>query len=139
VPLLQLVSSVPLLTEMLTAHVGKGFTELPLAHTRVIDMSLGRDGVSESLLRQVLAIERPEYESQKQTLNNDVVRLRHRIAREQVRHMLFSSFTECRLQLVLVMTIKLEVVAAWLLFVVFIKISCHAMFRLKDKYNRSDI
>ena len=65
-------------------HVGEGFVELPIANMRVIDMSLGRDGVQQSLLRQVLAIERPEYESQKQSLSSDIIHLRREVTREQV-------------------------------------------------------
>jgi len=63
---------------------GKGFTDLPLADTRVVDISLGHDGVCQSLLQQVLAVERPELESQKRSLNNDVIRLRRELTREQV-------------------------------------------------------
>jgi len=77
----------------LTACVGEGFAELPLANTRLIDISLGHDGHCQNLLHQVLAIERPEYHSQKQSLNSDVVHLRREIAREQVQY--FTSATEC--------------------------------------------
>jgi len=64
--------------------LGEGFTDLPLADTRVIDISLGHDGVCQSLLRQVLAIERPEFESRNYSLIKDVIYLRREIAHEQV-------------------------------------------------------
>jgi len=86
-----------ILVEMWTACVGEGVVDLPLADTRVIDMSLGHDGICQSLLRHVLAIERPEYKSQKQSLTNDVVHLRHEIRREQVRHLFFYSVIDCHL------------------------------------------
>jgi len=67
---------------MLTA--GEGFTELPLADMRVVDMSLSGDGLCQRLLQQVLSIERRELESRKQSLNSDVLRLQREVQRQQV-------------------------------------------------------
>jgi len=67
-----------------TMTVGKGFVDLPLVDTRVVDMSLCCNGICQSLLQQVLAIERPEFESQKQSSSKDVIRLRHELTCEQV-------------------------------------------------------
>ena len=64
--------------------LGEGFTDLPLADMRVIDMSLGRDGVCQRLQQQVLAIERPELESRKHALNKDVLQLRLELKHQQV-------------------------------------------------------
>jgi len=85
--------SVLLLMEMLSGFVAEGVTDLPLADTRVVDMSLGHDGICQSLLRHVLAIEQPEFESQKQSLNNDVAHLRREIAHEQVENSLARVFS----------------------------------------------
>ena len=66
--------------------------DLPLASTHVVDMSLGHDGVYESLLQQVLAVERPELESRKHSLNKDVVRLCGALTDEQVQSLILHSF-----------------------------------------------
>ena len=65
--------------------VGEGFTDLPIDNTRVIDMSLGHDAVRHNLLQQVLAIELPEFDSQKLSKSKDVVRLRRELTLQQVR------------------------------------------------------
>jgi len=64
--------------------VGEDFTDLPLADTRVINLLLGHDGVFRSLLQQVLAIERPEFESRNHSLTKDVIHLRRELVSEQV-------------------------------------------------------
>lgn len=71
--------------------VGKGFADLPLVNARVVDISLGRDGIYQSLLQQVLAIERPEFESQKQSCSKDVIQLRRELASKQVQCSILNS------------------------------------------------
>jgi len=75
---------------------GEDFTDLPLADTHVINMSLDHDGVFQSLLRQVLAIERPEFESRNHSLTRDVIRLRRELAYEQVHCVLLHSLVILR-------------------------------------------
>ena len=55
-------------------------------------MSLGHDGICQSLVRQVLAVERPEFESRKLSLNKDVVHLCRELTRDQVQCLIFSVF-----------------------------------------------
>jgi len=64
--------------------LGEEFVDLPLADMRVIDMSLGPDGLSQSLLRQILAVERSEFESRNHSLAKDISHLRRELAHEQV-------------------------------------------------------
>jgi len=68
--------------------LGEDFTDLPLVNMRVVDMSLDRDGVCQSLLQHLLAIERPEFESRNHSLTKDVLRLHRELAHEQVQHFL---------------------------------------------------
>jgi len=70
---------------VLCVILGEGFLDLPFADMRVIDMSLGDDGVGQNLLRQILAIERPELESRNQSLAKDISHLHCRLVHEQVR------------------------------------------------------
>ena len=63
---------------------GEGFVDLPLVDTRVVNLSLDHDGICQSLLQQILAVERPEFQRQKLNLNRDAVHLLKKIEHEKV-------------------------------------------------------
>jgi len=68
--------------------LGQGFKDFLLADIQLVDMSLGHDGIRQSLLWQVLAIERPEFQSQNLSFNKDVVCVHCKLTREQVQYLI---------------------------------------------------
>ena len=63
---------------------GDGITELPVQRMCLIDLSISQEGVIDTILFDVMKIERPEFEGQKKSIEGDLLHQQHELNKEQV-------------------------------------------------------
>ena len=59
-------------------------SDLPVEKTCVIDMATSQEGVIDKLMDEIMAVERPEFEGQKKSIESDLLHHQHELNREHV-------------------------------------------------------
>lgn len=72
------------LIDSFSLSTGEGIAELPLQKMSAIDMAVSQEGIVDMLLTDLMRVERPEFGSQKKSIEGDLIHHRHEINRENV-------------------------------------------------------
>ena len=77
--------TVGILSEMFVSYTGAGIHDLPLEQVCVVDLGVSQEAVSNQLLHHIMAIERPEFDGQRKSIEADLILHQDDLNQQQVR------------------------------------------------------